>query len=67
MFKKEWEADIRDRKSNKKSENETKLPEIVVQSKDEDNIDIKTGNDNHKRYLKNKLKKRNNFIKKFKK
>ena len=30
-------------------------------------LDIKSGNETHKKYLINKLKKRNNFIKKFKK
>ena len=69
-YRKEWEQDIRLGKSAK-STNDSKIDKIENTSKiingqfKNDEINIKTGNESHKRYLTNKLSKRsNNFNKK---
>ena len=73
MYKKEWEADLHNRRLKTEDdklvrnvENEKIVKNGVLQSNDTA-LDIKSGNETHKKYLINKLKKRNNFIKKFKK
>jgi RNA exonuclease 4 len=73
MYKKEWEADLHNRtvkttenKLAKNVESEKIVKNGVLQAKDA-SMDIKSGNQTHKKYLINKLRKRNSFIKKFKK
>ena len=70
-FKKEWESYLRTRKmggdigEKKKKNAETKIAFAINIS-----IDSSTnskGNENHKRFIKNKLNKRQNFLKIFKK
>ena len=89
MFKKEWEAEIRDRRLKRKetkAQTTTMVDEAGAEDQDDklDKADAENltkkilpangengqkkpvGNDNHKRYLKNKLKRRNskNFLNK---
>ena len=73
MYKKEWEADLHNRrlKTNddklvRNVESEKIVKNGVLQSNKTD-IEINSGNETHKKYLINKIKKRNTFIKKFKK
>lgn len=66
-FRKEWEAYLRTKRLETK---ETKADkETVSLIKDGSfasaSVDIKSGNETHKRYLQNKLKKRHKFTKKF--
>ena len=67
MYKKDWEADIRNRKSKSKEEKPDKSELLKATYLQAEGIEIKSGNDTHKKYLINKLKKRNKFGKKFKK
>ena len=68
LIQKEWEAYLRDQRLKPK-DNESVNQESVSAIKDgvfsKSNIEINSGNDNHKRYLQNKLKKRQRFTKKF--
>jgi len=69
-FKKEWEAELHNRSVKANEEKATeKTNESAAFIKDglykkESEIKILTGNDNHKRYLQNKLRKRNGKNKK---
>ena len=70
-YKKEWEADLHNRQVKSKEEATLSLTSKETSSiiKDgeykKNDIEILTGNENHKRYLQNKLKKRNSNTKKF--
>ena len=70
-YKKEWEADLHNRQIKSKEEATLSLTSKETSSiiKDgeykKNDIEILTGNENHKRYLQNKLKKRNSNTKKF--
>jgi RNA exonuclease 4 len=73
MYKKEWEADLHNRtiktvenKLARNVESEKIVKNGILQDKGA-SVEIKTGNETHKKYLINKLRKRNSFIKKFKK
>lgn len=63
-FKKEWEQFLREGKSSlKKAEKTEQVQEInveMVNMENADGITVAKGSDNHKRYIKNKLKKRLN-------
>ena len=69
-YKKEWESYLRTRKmgGDTKMANAIKSkPKIGMgAAADDDGIKVK-GSENHKRFVKNKLKKRTNFLKVFKK
>ena len=69
FIQKEWEAHLRDQrlkpKDNEKSVNQESVSAIKDGVFSKSNIEINSGKDNHKRYLQNKLKKRQRFTKKF--
>lgn len=63
-YKKEWESFLRTRKLG------LKIKEQVInvgQRKEDESIKVATGNEKHKKFVRNKLKKRTNFLKIFKK
>ena len=66
-YKKEWEAYLRDKKLEAKKSNLGQASTSVIKNGAFTNseVQITTGNDNHKKYLQNKLKKRQRFTKKF--
>ena len=69
-YKKDWEADIKNQKMSKKEVKELSDKSAIIQNGqlkeiDDSGINIKTGNETHKRYLINKIKKRQKFSKKF--
>jgi len=69
-YKKEWEAYLRNKQQESRQEalkaNSQEAKSLIKDGIfNNSDIQINTGNDNHKRYLQNKLKKRPRFNKKF--
>ena len=65
-FKKEWEEYLRTKRLESKEKTSNKEAVSLIKNgtfSDSSSIQIKTGNETHKRYLQNKLKKRQKFTK----
>ncbi len=64
MFRKEWETEINSKFSKSGKSAKIQNQEILLNYTNPNDVNVKTGNNKHKRYVVNKIKRRNKFLNK---